>query len=142
MLITILFCLFASLLLGASLAMMVCGSVTFVIGFILMHWVLGVMMVFYFLGILRNIMRFWMTLSCSIQKEISGRWCKCYNKLCSSRANHDQFDETFFRPNEYHKWGYLQFILKYGACNSMKSTDKKGKNGNDDLHQKHQWFDC
>ncbi|XP_022636596.1 uncharacterized protein LOC106762821 isoform X1 [Vigna radiata var. radiata] len=38
---------FASLLLGISVALMLCGSVTFFIGFMLMPWVLGLMMVFY-----------------------------------------------------------------------------------------------
>nr|CAD1839054.1 unnamed protein product [Ananas comosus var. bracteatus] len=45
----------ASLLLGASLALMLCGSVTFVIGFILMPWVVGLLMVFYFVGIVSNL---------------------------------------------------------------------------------------
>uniref|UniRef100_A0A5B6ZZ32 Transmembrane protein n=1 Tax=Davidia involucrata TaxID=16924 RepID=A0A5B6ZZ32_DAVIN len=36
---------FASLLLGISLALMLCGSVTFFIGFMLMPWVLGLVMV-------------------------------------------------------------------------------------------------
>ncbi|CAJ1938829.1 unnamed protein product [Sphenostylis stenocarpa] len=38
---------FASLLLGISVALMLCGSVTFFIGFMLMPWVLGFVMVFY-----------------------------------------------------------------------------------------------
>ncbi|KAL9328853.1 hypothetical protein ACSQ67_003856 [Phaseolus vulgaris] len=38
---------FASLLLGISVALMLCGSVTFFIGFMLMPWVLGLVMVFY-----------------------------------------------------------------------------------------------
>ncbi|XP_072972574.1 uncharacterized protein [Typha angustifolia] len=42
---------FASLLLGVSLALMLCGSVTFVVGFILMPWVIGLVMFFYFVGI-------------------------------------------------------------------------------------------
>ncbi|MCL7040695.1 hypothetical protein MKW94_020219 [Papaver nudicaule] len=46
---------FASLLLGVSLALMLCGSVTFVIGFILMPWVLGLVMVLYFAGIISNL---------------------------------------------------------------------------------------
>ncbi|CAL9060018.1 unnamed protein product [Musa banksii] len=46
---------FASLLLGASLALMLCGSVTFVIGFIMMPWVVGLVMLFYFVGILSNL---------------------------------------------------------------------------------------
>ncbi|XP_015894320.1 uncharacterized protein LOC107428312 [Ziziphus jujuba] len=43
---------FASLLLGISLALMLCGSVTFFIGFILMPWVLGLVMVFYVAGMI------------------------------------------------------------------------------------------
>ncbi|MQL81500.1 hypothetical protein Taro_013962 [Colocasia esculenta] len=46
---------FASLLLGVSLALMLCGSVTFMIGFILMPWVLGLVVVLHFLGILSNL---------------------------------------------------------------------------------------
>ncbi|KAI4336565.1 hypothetical protein L6164_015077 [Bauhinia variegata] len=46
---------FASLLLGISLALMLCGSVTFFIGFILMPWVLGLFMVFYVAGILSTL---------------------------------------------------------------------------------------
>lgn len=46
---------FASLLLGISLALMLCGSVTFFIGFILMPWVLGLVMVFYVAGIVSTI---------------------------------------------------------------------------------------
>ncbi|KAF8390665.1 hypothetical protein HHK36_025192 [Tetracentron sinense] len=46
---------FASLLLGVSLALMLCGSVTFFIGFMLMPWVLGLVMVFYMVGIVSNL---------------------------------------------------------------------------------------
>ncbi|RZR75859.1 hypothetical protein BHM03_00000405 [Ensete ventricosum] len=46
---------FASLLLGASLALMLCGSVTFVIGFIMMPWVVGLVILFYFMGIVSNL---------------------------------------------------------------------------------------
>ncbi|KAI6686712.1 hypothetical protein NL676_032625 [Syzygium grande] len=42
---------FASLMLGLSLALMLCGSVTFFIGFVLMPWVLGLVMVLYVAGI-------------------------------------------------------------------------------------------
>ncbi|KAF8378024.1 hypothetical protein HHK36_029357 [Tetracentron sinense] len=45
----------ASLLLGISVALMLCGSVTFVIGFILMPWVLGLVMVFFLFGIVSNL---------------------------------------------------------------------------------------
>lgn len=38
---------FASLLLGISLALMLCGSVTFFIGFMMMPWVIGLVMFFY-----------------------------------------------------------------------------------------------
>jgi hypothetical protein len=41
--------------LGISLALMLCGSVTFFIGFILMPWVLGLVMVFYVVGIISTL---------------------------------------------------------------------------------------
>ncbi|XP_060214209.1 uncharacterized protein LOC132641296 isoform X2 [Lycium barbarum] len=43
---------FASLLLGVSLSLMLCGSVTFFIGFLMMPWVLVLVMVLYVAGIL------------------------------------------------------------------------------------------
>ncbi|XP_010556123.1 PREDICTED: uncharacterized protein LOC104825492 isoform X2 [Tarenaya hassleriana] len=46
---------FASLLLGISVALMLCGSVTFFLGFLLMPWVLGLLMVFYLAGIVSAI---------------------------------------------------------------------------------------
>ncbi|KAK7306390.1 hypothetical protein VNO77_44328 [Canavalia gladiata] len=46
---------FASLLLGISVALMLCGSVTFFIGFMLMPWVLGLVMVFYVAGIVSTL---------------------------------------------------------------------------------------
>ncbi|CAN0896110.1 hypothetical protein LINGRAHAP2_LOCUS18273 [Linum grandiflorum] len=55
---------FASLLLGVSLAMMLCGSVTFFIGFMLMPWVLGLVMVFYVAGIVSMISMLGRSLFC------------------------------------------------------------------------------
>ncbi|XP_057949609.1 uncharacterized protein LOC131144773 [Malania oleifera] len=46
---------FASLLLGISLSLMLCGSVTFFIGFLLMPWVLGLVLVFYVIGIVSSL---------------------------------------------------------------------------------------
>ncbi|XP_058192804.1 uncharacterized protein LOC131310036 isoform X2 [Rhododendron vialii] len=46
---------FASLLLGISLTLMLCGSITFFIGFMLMPWVLGLVMVLYVAGILSSL---------------------------------------------------------------------------------------
>ncbi|KAL5222126.1 hypothetical protein ABZP36_026839 [Zizania latifolia] len=40
----------ASMLLGASMALMLCGSVTFAIGFLLMPWVAGAALLFGFAG--------------------------------------------------------------------------------------------
>lgn len=53
-----------SLLLGMSLALMLCGSVTFVIGFMLMPWVLGLVMVFYFVGIVSSLSGFGRAMLC------------------------------------------------------------------------------
>ncbi|XP_058760183.1 uncharacterized protein LOC131633487 [Vicia villosa] len=46
---------FVSLLLGISMALMLCGSVTFVIGFMLLPWILGLVMVFYVAGVVSAI---------------------------------------------------------------------------------------
>lgn len=46
---------FASLLLGISLTLMLCGSVTFFLGFILMPWVIGLVMVLYVAGVVSTL---------------------------------------------------------------------------------------
>ncbi|KAF9688981.1 hypothetical protein SADUNF_Sadunf01G0044400 [Salix dunnii] len=70
---------FASLLLGMSLSLMLCGSVTFFIGFLLMPWVLGLVMVFYVAGIVSTISMLGRSLLChatappsSTRKEVPG----------------------------------------------------------------------
>ncbi|GJM98333.1 hypothetical protein PR202_ga15332 [Eleusine coracana subsp. coracana] len=45
----------ASMLLGASMALMLCGSVIFMLGFFLMPWVLGFGCVFLFVGFVTNL---------------------------------------------------------------------------------------
>ncbi|CAM0952263.1 unnamed protein product [Alopecurus aequalis] len=62
----------ASMLLGASMALMFCGSLTFMLGFFLMPWVLGLACVFLFVGFLTN-------LSSGI-----GRAVLCWPAACSS----------------------------------------------------------
>ncbi|KAL3656013.1 hypothetical protein CASFOL_000409 [Castilleja foliolosa] len=62
---------FASLLLGISLSLMLCGSVTFFLGFILMPWVLGLVIFFYFVGIISSI-------------SMIGRAILCHNFVPSS----------------------------------------------------------
>ncbi|KNA11231.1 hypothetical protein SOVF_137090 [Spinacia oleracea] len=49
---------FACLFLGISLILMILGSVAFLIGFILMPWIIGLVLVFYFAGILSNLSYF------------------------------------------------------------------------------------
>ncbi|KAJ3708558.1 hypothetical protein LUZ61_012263 [Rhynchospora tenuis] len=67
---------FASLLLGASLALMLCGSVTFVLGFLLMPWVVGFLVILYFLGVVSYISSrlertvFWCSSGASFPKEM------------------------------------------------------------------------
>ncbi|XP_020697737.1 uncharacterized protein LOC110110548 [Dendrobium catenatum] len=46
---------FVSLLLGASLALILCGSVTFVLGCILMPWIIGVLMFSYFVEVISSL---------------------------------------------------------------------------------------
>uniref|UniRef100_A0A6M2EP73 Uncharacterized protein n=1 Tax=Populus davidiana TaxID=266767 RepID=A0A6M2EP73_9ROSI len=74
---------FASLLLGMSLTLMLCGSVTFFIGFLLMPWVLGLVMVFYVAGIVTTISMLGRSLLCyatappsSPRKEIPGNYSR------------------------------------------------------------------
>ncbi|CAL9216414.1 unnamed protein product [Arabidopsis halleri] len=71
---------FASLLLGISVALMLCGSVTFFIGFLLMPWVIALIMVFYVAGIVsaismvgRSILCYVLTPPSPSGKEISGK---------------------------------------------------------------------
>ncbi|CAI8598061.1 unnamed protein product [Vicia faba] len=49
---------FASMFLGISLSLMLCGSVTFFIGFVLMPWVIGLFMVLYVAGIVTTLSDF------------------------------------------------------------------------------------
>jgi len=72
---------FASLLLGISVALMLCGSVTFFIGFLLMPWVLALILVFYVAGIVsaismvgRSILCYVLTPPSPSGKEISGNF--------------------------------------------------------------------
>uniref|UniRef100_A0A6N2M893 Uncharacterized protein n=1 Tax=Salix viminalis TaxID=40686 RepID=A0A6N2M893_SALVM len=79
---------FASLLLGMSLSLMLCGSVTFFIGFLLMPWVLGLVMVFYVAGIVSAISMVGRSLLCyatappsSPRKEVPGT-SKSHGNCC------------------------------------------------------------
>ncbi|XP_059633515.1 uncharacterized protein LOC132276202 isoform X3 [Cornus florida] len=71
---------FASLLLGISLALMLCGSVTFFIGFMLMPWVLGLVIVFYLVGIVSSLSMLGRAILCyttappSPRKEVPEIW--------------------------------------------------------------------
>ncbi|NP_001142827.1 uncharacterized protein LOC100275214 [Zea mays] len=49
----------ASMLLGASMALMLCGSVTFMLGFFLMPWVVGLGFLFLFVGFITNLSGIW-----------------------------------------------------------------------------------
>lgn len=75
---------FASLLLGISVALMLCGSVTFFIGFVLMPWVLGLVILFYVAGIVSTISVFGRSILCyatappSPRKDIPGKTIYIY----------------------------------------------------------------
>ena len=57
---------FASLLLGISVALMLCGSLTFFIGFLLLPWVLALIIVFYVAGIVSAISIAWRSMLCYV----------------------------------------------------------------------------
>ncbi|XP_038714219.1 uncharacterized protein LOC120007830 isoform X1 [Tripterygium wilfordii] len=64
---------FASLMLGISVALMLCGSVTFFIGFILMPWVIGLVMVFYVAGIVSSLSMLGRSIFCNATAPTSPR---------------------------------------------------------------------
>lgn len=55
---------FAFLLLGISLALMLCGSVTFFLGFMLMPWILVLATIFYVVGIVSSLSMLGRSLLC------------------------------------------------------------------------------
>ncbi|THU68885.1 hypothetical protein C4D60_Mb08t08570 [Musa balbisiana] len=61
---------FVAFLLGASLAMILCGSVTFLIGFLLMPLVIGLLMLLYVVGIFSNLSGLWRAILCPRSSEI------------------------------------------------------------------------
>ncbi|KAJ1290326.1 hypothetical protein BS78_02G235000 [Paspalum vaginatum] len=71
----------ASMLLGASMALMLCGSVTFMLGFFLMPWVVGLGCLFLFVGFLTNLSGIWRAIllwpsaaACSPKDAASSPW--------------------------------------------------------------------
>ncbi|GMN49267.1 hypothetical protein TIFTF001_018436 [Ficus carica] len=115
---------FASLLLGISLALMLCGSVTFFIGFILMPWILGLVMVFYVVGIVSSLSMLGRSILCyatapsNPQKEIPVLFVPNYPCLSwvgpkSSYPNH-------FPPNRQASSGRIMSYLVYIACRRIK----------------------
>ncbi|XP_022725913.1 uncharacterized protein LOC111282184 isoform X2 [Durio zibethinus] len=64
---------FAWLMLGISVSLMLCGSVTFFIGFMLMPWVLGLLMVFYVAGIVSTVSVLGRSILCYVMAPPSPR---------------------------------------------------------------------
>ncbi|EER97013.1 hypothetical protein BDA96_02G270400 [Sorghum bicolor] len=69
----------ASMLLGASMALMLCGSVTFMLGFFLMPWVVGLGFLFLFVGFVTNLSGIWRAIllwpsAADSPKEASSPW--------------------------------------------------------------------
>ncbi|KAJ3688609.1 hypothetical protein LUZ61_017773 [Rhynchospora tenuis] len=63
-----------SLLFGASFAMMICGSVTFVLGFMLMPWVIGFVMLLCFAGFVSYLGFIWRGVFGTTQKQLPGQF--------------------------------------------------------------------
>lgn len=104
---------FASLLLGISLSLMLCGSVTFFIGFILMPWVFGLVVFLYFMGVVSSISMIGRAILCcnsappSPRKDASA----CKNQTLTSVQFCDWLDFVTFSPNCW--FGIVQYII---AC--------------------------
>ncbi|GMP82301.1 hypothetical protein CsSME_00036675 [Camellia sinensis var. sinensis] len=86
---------FASLLLGISLALMLCGSVTFFIGFMLMPWVLGLVMVFYVVGIVSSLSMIGRAILCHTTSPASPR--KEVPEPQSQKCRHRKCVETLVK---------------------------------------------
>ena len=76
---------FAALLLGISLALMLCGSVTFFLGFMLMPWILVFVMIFYMVGIVSSVSMLGRSILCCFtaptpRKDFHGEFlfCLCF----------------------------------------------------------------
>ncbi|KAF3677986.1 putative agamous-like MADS-box protein AGL31-like [Capsicum annuum] len=64
---------FASLLLGISMSLMLCGSVTFFIGFFMMPWILALVMVLYLAGIVSTLSMIGRAIFCPMPSSQSPR---------------------------------------------------------------------
>ncbi|KAK3036422.1 hypothetical protein RJ639_030021 [Escallonia herrerae] len=74
---------FASLFLGISVALMLFGSVIFVVGFILMPWVIALVLLFYFAGLvstLSELSRAIVSFAASLPKDVR---CKQFLEFLS-----------------------------------------------------------
>ncbi|KAG7029116.1 hypothetical protein SDJN02_10301 [Cucurbita argyrosperma subsp. argyrosperma] len=89
---------FASLLLGMSLALMLCGSVTFFIGFMMMPWVIGLVMFFFVAAVVSSLFMigrsilYYVTAQPAPRKDIPGRSgpvpCFCAHQALTNSDAH------------------------------------------------------
>ncbi|KAG5534695.1 hypothetical protein RHGRI_022729 [Rhododendron griersonianum] len=65
---------FASLFLAISLALMMLGSVTFAIGFVLMPWVVGLVLLFCFVAVVSDLLELGRSILCptASSKDVTG----------------------------------------------------------------------
>ncbi|CAI9777253.1 unnamed protein product [Fraxinus pennsylvanica] len=65
---------FGSLFLGISIALMLFGSVTFIIGLILMPLVITLVLLFYIVGVISNLSEFGRTILCPASDKFPPEW--------------------------------------------------------------------
>lgn len=86
----------ASLLLGISLALMLCGSVTFFLGFMLMPWIFVLVMIFYLVGLVSSLSMLGRSILCCFtaptpRKDFNGEFLNCLCFLVLLGLTFDSF---------------------------------------------------
>lgn len=102
---------FATCLLAISMLLMLCGSVTFFLGFMLMPWVLGSIAFIYFVGVVSSL-------------SMIGRAILCHNSTPSSPRK--EFSSNFlFCPPLFCVWSFYFFyffLLLWKGSNFLHSS--------------------
>ncbi|MBA0711490.1 hypothetical protein Golax_010665 [Gossypium laxum] len=107
---------FAWLMLGISVSLMLCGSVTFFIGFMLMPWVLGLVMVCYVAGIVSTV-------------SMLGRSILCYAMAPPSRRKDIPEVSTKPRRKETGKQSLMGTLFQHGnLCEEKNKIETENWN--------------
>ncbi|KAJ9549602.1 hypothetical protein OSB04_022145 [Centaurea solstitialis] len=118
---------FASLLLGVSLALMLCGSITFFLGFLLMPWVFGLVLLFYVAGIVSSISMVGRAIFCHTLSPSSPRKGVPGTGLTRSHGNSlvspDPTLETIVKQEECYTRYYIRDLIEEAQVRWLKPAE-------------------